>query len=76
MYGEWEVVLSVLLEANDSSGRTGTGKVRRTTWSIEALGKQARMVHGHGGSCRLNATIVTYWYSMSRITLSGLDAVG
>ena len=44
------------------------GGVRRTT----ARGRMVRTEE----SCRLNETILAYWYSLSIVILSGLDAVG
>jgi hypothetical protein len=31
---------------------------------------------GHEGSCLIHGIIITYWYSMSRVILTGLDIEG
>jgi len=54
-----------------AEGRQGSavGAVRRTA-------RWPSMVRGHEGSCLIHETIIAHWYSMSRITLSALNADG
>ena len=51
--------------------RVATEGVRRTAWRTAIEGQA-----GVGESCRPNQHIIAYWYSLSMINLSGLDAAG
>jgi|SRR6266567_2905592 len=54
--------------------------VRRTTWRASIVRRAPFYAQSCGGqaeeACRFYEIIIAYWYSMSMITLSGLDTEG
>jgi hypothetical protein len=61
---------AICLQERERTGRKDIGGLRGTA------GREDMVRGARGRQCRLNETIITYWYSMSRITLSALYGAG